>query len=79
MLRLRRALRLGSTEFLAHHTRQLLDRSTNIPIGQLEMMPDTLQCKLVAAAGCTVCADRPAACRIYPIAKATRLHPLTRP
>lgn len=67
VLRLRRALKMGSTEFLARYTRHFLDKTTSIPIVQLEMMPDTLQCKLVTARGCSVYADRPWACRMYPL------------
>ncbi len=67
VLRLRRALRIGSTEFLARYTRHFLDRSTSIPIVQLAMAPDTLQCRLLAVNGCSVYHDRPWACRMYPL------------
>ncbi len=67
VLRLRRALKIGSAEFLARYTRHFLERATNIPIVQLEMMPETLQCKLVTTKGCSVYQDRPWACRMYPL------------
>ncbi len=67
VLRLRRALHIGSAEFLARYTRHFLERSTSIPIVQLEMTPETLQCKLVTAKGCSVYHDRPWACRMYPL------------
>lgn len=67
VLRLRRALKLGSAAFLARYTRHFLDRSTNIPIVQLAMAPETLRCQLLSLNGCTVYQDRPWACRMYPL------------
>jgi len=58
---------MGSAELLARFTRHFLERSTNIPIVQLEMAPETLQCKLLTAQGCSVYHDRPRACRMYPL------------
>lgn len=67
VLRLRRALRMGSSEFLAKYTRYFLAKVTHIPVVQLAMDPDTLYCKLVREDGCSVYNDRPWACRMYPL------------
>lgn len=66
-LRLRRATGLGSAEFLASHTIHYLAGANHIPVVQLKMDPETLYCKLVSEDGCTVYADRPWACRMYPL------------
>lgn len=67
VLRLRRTLKMGSAAFLARYTRHFLDRSTSIPIVQLAMAPETLQCPLLTPNGCSVYRDRPWACRMYPL------------
>jgi hypothetical protein len=58
---------MGSSEFLAKHTRQFLSRGTNIPVVQLAMDPKSLDCMLVTDKGCSVYADRPWACRMFPL------------
>lgn len=72
VLRLRRALKLSSGEVLAKYTRNFLARTTNIPVVQLLMDPDTLCCQLVTDEGCTVYGDRPWACRMYPLDLASK-------
>ena len=66
-LRLRQALRIGSSEFLAKHTRSFLSRVGNIPVVQLLMDPRTLCCPFVAEQGCQVYVNRPWACRLFPL------------
>jgi hypothetical protein len=66
-LRLRQALRIGSSEFLAKHTRSFLSRVSNIPVVQLLMDPRTLCCPFVAEQGCQVYVNRPWACRMFPL------------
>jgi uncharacterized protein len=72
ILRLRRALRIGSEELLAKYTRNFLARTVNIPVVQLQMHPDTLRCMFVSDAGCTVYENRPWACRMFPLDLASR-------
>jgi hypothetical protein len=67
VLRMRRALKMGSAEFLGKYTRHFLAKKTHIPIVQLLMDADTLCCQLVTQQGCSVYADRPWACRMYPL------------
>ncbi len=67
VLRLRRALKIGSHEFLTTYTRTFLLKDVNIPAVQFAMDPDTLYCKLVTPEGCKVYEDRPWACRMFPL------------
>lgn len=67
VLRLRRATRMGSSEFLARYTLHFLAKGTNIPVVQLAMDSKSLDCKLVTNAGCSVYLDRPWACRMFPL------------
>ena len=67
VLRLRQALRIGSSEFLAKYTRSFLARVTNIPVVQLLMDPQSLRCPFVAEEGCQVYENRPWACRMFPL------------
>jgi Fe-S-cluster containining protein len=67
VLRMRRALRMGSREFLEKHTLIFPDKNTHIPVVLLAMDAVTLSCKLVTDAGCQVYQDRPWACRMYPL------------
>ncbi len=66
-LRLRQALRIGSSEFLAKYTRSFLSKVGNIPVVQLLMDPQTLCCPFVAEEGCRVYENRPWACRMFPL------------
>jgi Fe-S-cluster containining protein len=67
VLRMRRALRMGSREFLDRYTRHFLAKTTHIPVVQLAMAPQTLSCQLVTDNGCAVYEHRPWACRMYPL------------
>lgn len=67
VLRLRRALKMGSSEFLAAHTRNFLAKGVNIPVVQLDMDPQSLYCRFVTERGCQVYEDRPWACRLFPL------------
>ncbi len=67
VLRLRRALQIGSAEVLEHYTRQFLAGDSLIPVVELLMDPGTLRCRLVTDDGCSVYEYRPWACRMYPL------------
>lgn len=67
VLRLRKALGIGSGEFLTKYTRSFLTKGTNIPVVQLLMDSHTLYCHLVTESGCSVYEDRPWACRMFPL------------
>lgn len=66
-LRLRQALEIGSSEFLAKYTRSFLAKVGNIPVVQLLMDPQTLCCPFVSEEGCRVYENRPWACRMFPL------------
>jgi uncharacterized protein len=67
VLRLRKALGMGSGEFLAKYTHSFLAKGTNIPVVQLLMDSHTLYCHFVTEDGCTVYENRPWACRMFPL------------
>ncbi|SFM96992.1 YkgJ family cysteine cluster protein [Thermodesulforhabdus norvegica] len=67
VLRMRRALGMGSSEFLSRYTRSFLAKVTHVPVVQLLMDPETLNCLLVTDEGCRIYDDRPWACRMYPL------------
>jgi len=67
VLRLRKAMGMGSGEFLAKHTRSFLAKRTSIPVVQLLMDSHTLYCRFVTEGGCSVYENRPWACRMFPL------------
>ena len=75
ILRLKTHLRLEARAFLDHYAENRFDETRNLPMIYLKMQDNSRRtCPFVSPDGCRVYEDRPAACRIYPIAKATRLH-----
>jgi len=72
ILRLRRARHMGSVEFLTAHTTGHRDPDTHFPIFQLRMDDNEARsCPFVTPEGCSVYANRPGACRMYPLGRAT--------
>ncbi|MEF2229794.1 MAG: YkgJ family cysteine cluster protein [Pseudodesulfovibrio sp.] len=72
ILRLRGALHMGSVDFLTAHTAGHRDPATHFPVFQLRMNDnDARSCPFVTGQGCSVYADRPGACRMYPLGRAT--------
>ncbi len=71
ILRLKTGLRLSSDRFLQKFTRQHDGPETGLPVITLKPR-DTkeLKCPFVSPNGCRVYSDRPASCRIYPLARA---------
>jgi len=68
VLRLKRALRLSSTDFLDQHAVVMKAEDKQLPVVFLKMDAETNQCPFVGAqGGCKVYADRPWACRMYPL------------
>ena len=67
VLRLKRTLRLDSTEFLAQCTISAFTRQEKTPIVMLKMDPESRKCPFVTPEGCRVHASRPWACRMYPL------------
>jgi len=75
ILRLKKALRIKSTEFLEKHTLPLFSAQQKFPLPILRMDAETKKCPFVAEQGCTVYADRPWACRMYPLGVAKPKNP----
>lgn len=73
VLRLKNRLRITSGEFLERHTVIPVHAGQKHPVVLLRMGDDEAKtCPFVdAAAGCTVYEDRPWACRMFPVGKAS--------
>lgn len=70
VLRLRRALNMGSQEFMEKHCKLAHFPDTGFPALMLNMNYDEYSsCPFVSEEGCTLYEDRPAACRTYPIGR----------
>jgi Fe-S-cluster containining protein len=77
LLRLRRRLRVSSAEFLDTYTVTRLRTAHGFPEIVMRFDPAVGNlCPFVTPAGCSVYEDRPGACRIYPLGRASTTHPL---
>jgi uncharacterized protein len=73
VLRLRRHLELSSGAFLERYARIHQGPETGLPVATLRLDPiRNMACPFVGSGGCGVYPDRPAACRLYPLARAVR-------
>jgi Fe-S-cluster containining protein len=73
ILRLKNRLGIPSGEFLETYTFTRFDRHPRFPMVFLKMTSHSSQaCPFVCSDGCTVYEDRPGACRIYPLGRATQ-------
>lgn len=73
VLRLRKGLGMDSESFIQRHCQVSSYPDTGFPMLHLQMGNDTNRsCPFVSQEGCTVYQNRPSACRIYPIGRATR-------
>lgn len=74
VLRLRRALGESSQMFITARADVHAAGDTGLPMLALRMAEtEGRPCPFVSPQGCTVYGDRPAACRTYPLGRATRL------
>ena len=72
VLRLKNFLHIHSDDFLAQYALYNLDKDTGFPIISLKMMDDEHKiCPFVSLKGCKVYKDRPTACRLYPLGRAS--------
>jgi hypothetical protein len=77
ILRLKNRLALKSGDFLDRHTELKFAESSSLPMMYLQMNANERKtCPFVSEQGCLVYEDRPSACRIYPLARASRMHRL---
>lgn len=75
VLRLARNLGLSTTAFLDAYTDAVVVEGSPLPSVALKMGDDARRlCPFVSTTGCRVYADRPSACRTYPLARASRKH-----
>ena len=65
--RLKKALGIDSSEFLDQYTISPFTRDQKFPVVLLRMDPATKKCPFVTETGCSVYANRPWACRMYPL------------
>jgi uncharacterized protein len=71
VLRLRKQLGMSFREFLADYGSLIHSPDTGLPTMRLEMLGDKSgSCPFLRPQGCAVYADRPGACRTYPIGRA---------
>jgi len=76
VLRLRRTLRISGAEFLERYAIIEKTAENAFPQVYLGMIDDGLaSCPFVGGRGCKVYADRPGACRTYPLGRGARLGP----
>lgn len=71
VLRLKNALEISSDQFLRKYTSRHNGPESGLPVITFKPNPDTgHECPFVTEKGCAVYADRPASCRMYPLARA---------
>lgn len=71
IIRLKNNLNLASGDFLQRYTTEHMGPESGLPVITLKSEdPDDLKCPFVTPSGCGVYPDRPASCRIYPMARA---------
>lgn len=70
VLRMKRALGMDSSEFLEKHTLSPRLPGQKFPIVILKMNEEGKACPFVSGQGCGIYADRPWACRMYPLGAA---------
>lgn len=67
IIRLRSALGISSSEFLAKFTILPISSKLRHPIVMLKMDDETLNCPFLSENGCSVYVDRPWSCRMFPV------------
>ena len=67
IVRLKNALGMKSYEFLEKYTTWHVGAATGLPVVTVKQVNNA--CPFVSKKGCTVYADRPASCRLYPLVR----------
>lgn len=74
ILRMKNRLNISSDQFLEQYTETLLDHHARFPMVKLNMRKDEgHRCPFVTEKGCSIYDDRPEACRLYPVGRASSL------
>jgi Fe-S-cluster containining protein len=72
ILRMKKRLRLTAEEFIKQYTQPHEGEGSLFPLIRLKMRDDEgRRCPLVRPEGCAIYEDRPGACRLYPLGRAT--------
>jgi len=72
ILRMKHRLGLNSDQFLDRFTETFVKNGTRFPMVKLKMTDDQGgKCPFVTAQGCAIYEDRPGACRLYPVGRAS--------
>ena len=70
ILRIKQHLKMTSSEFLSLYTRSYTGQESGLPVIALKTSPSTgFMCPFVRPEGCLVYENRPASCRLYPLAR----------
>ena len=72
VLRMKKALGISSSEFMEQYTSIAYSAEKRVPVVFLKMNEDDKKCQFVSEKGCGVYANRPWACRMYPLGMAER-------
>jgi len=67
IFRIKQVLHMDSSDFLKEYTLSPFAKDQKIPAVILKMDPQTKKCPFVTEAGCSIYANRPWACRMYPL------------
>lgn len=74
ILRMKKRLGLSSDEFLERYTETVIEDHSRFPMVTLKMdVEKNLICPFVTEQGCAIYEDRPGACRLYPIGRASTM------
>jgi Fe-S-cluster containining protein len=77
VLRLKKRLDVSSSTFLDDYTEVKIETAHGFPEFSLRMDADKgKRCPFVTEQGCTVYEDRPGACRVYPLGRASTKNPV---
>lgn len=75
VVKLREKLKLSSVDFIERYTAMEFRPPSYAPVLFLKMAENGEQtCPFLSEVGCSVYSHRPSACRVYPVARATRFH-----
>ena len=77
VLKLAEGLKMSVSDFVDNYTNLEFMEPSGFPVLFLAMRNDEKRrCPFVTNEGCSVYPYRPSACRIYPVARATKVHPV---
>lgn len=71
ILRIKKRLGLDSEQFLDRYTETVFEPGVVFPMVMLKMNSRDSRCPFLTSRGCSIYEDRPGACRLYPIGRAS--------